>query len=138
MCELWQKKSMCDLVLVSMRGDVNFPVHRVVLCAQSDYLKRLFASQDADVTTGGLYAVVIEVDVEARALEALICLSYTGRMALSHANVASIMSAAQVLDMPMAQKVCRDFTDLSHASGTAADLGAVSDSREADEGRSGE
>lgn len=106
---------LCDVVIL-VEGR-EFPTHRSVLAACSQYFKKLFTS-GAVVDQQNVY----EIDfVSAEALTALMDFAYTATLTVSTANVGDILSAARLLEIPAVSHVCADLLDRQIL---AADAGA--------------
>ncbi|XP_037679744.1 zinc finger and BTB domain-containing protein 7A [Choloepus didactylus] len=106
---------LCDVVIL-VEGR-EFPTHRSVLAACSQYFKKLFTS-GAVVDQQNVY----EIDfVSAEALTALMDFAYTATLTVSTANVSDILSAARLLEIPAVSHVCADLLDRQIL---AADAGA--------------
>ncbi|XP_031205553.1 zinc finger and BTB domain-containing protein 7A isoform X1 [Mastomys coucha] len=96
---------LCDVVIL-VEGR-EFPTHRSVLAACSQYFKKLFTS-GAVVDQQNVY----EIDfVSAEALTALMDFAYTATLTVSTANVGDILSAARLLEIPAVSNVCADLLD---------------------------
>ncbi|XP_075401195.1 zinc finger and BTB domain-containing protein 7A isoform X2 [Tenrec ecaudatus] len=96
---------LCDVVIL-VEGR-EFPTHRSVLAACSQYFKKLFTS-GAVVDQQNVY----EIDfVSAEALTALVDFAYTATLTVSTANVGDILSAARLLEIPAVSHVCADLLD---------------------------
>nr|2IF5_A Chain A, Zinc finger and BTB domain-containing protein 7A [Homo sapiens] len=96
---------LCDVVIL-VEGR-EFPTHRSVLAACSQYFKKLFTS-GAVVDQQNVY----EIDfVSAEALTALMDFAYTATLTVSTANVGDILSAARLLEIPAVSHVCADLLD---------------------------
>ncbi|KAM9245326.1 zinc finger and BTB domain-containing protein 7A isoform 1-T2 [Dugong dugon] len=108
---------LCDVVIL-VEGR-EFPTHRSVLAACSQYFKKLFTS-GAVVDQQNVY----EIDfVSAEALTALVDFAYTATLTVSTANVGDILSAARLLEIPAVSHVCADLLDrqiLAADTGTEA------------------
>lgn len=106
---------LCDVVIL-VEGR-EFPTHRSVLAACSQYFKKLFTS-GAVVDQQNVY----EIDfVSAEALTALMDFAYTATLTVSTANVGDILSAARLLEIPAVSHVCADLLERQIL---AADAGA--------------
>ncbi|XP_061871166.1 zinc finger and BTB domain-containing protein 7A isoform X3 [Colius striatus] len=96
---------LCDVVIL-VEGQ-EFPTHRSVLAACSQYFKKLF--------TSGLVVDqqnVYEIDfVSADALSALLDFAYTATLTVSTSNVNDILNAATLLEIPAVRDVCTDLLD---------------------------
>uniref|UniRef100_A0A6J0SRW3 Zinc finger and BTB domain-containing protein 7A n=1 Tax=Pogona vitticeps TaxID=103695 RepID=A0A6J0SRW3_9SAUR len=96
---------LCDVVIL-VDGQ-EFPTHRSVLAACSQYFKKLF--------TSGLVVDqqnVYEIDfVSAEALSALLEFAYTATLTVSTSNVGEILDAATLLEIPAVRDVCMDLLD---------------------------
>ncbi|XP_010118300.1 PREDICTED: zinc finger and BTB domain-containing protein 7A [Chlamydotis macqueenii] len=96
---------LCDVVIL-VEGQ-EFPTHRSVLAACSQYFKKLF--------TSGLVVDqqnVYEIDfVSADALSALLEFAYTATLTVSTSNVNDILNAATLLEIPAVRDVCTDLLD---------------------------
>ncbi|XP_007645179.1 zinc finger and BTB domain-containing protein 7A [Cricetulus griseus] len=96
---------LCDVVIL-VEGR-EFPTHRSVLAAASQYFKKLFTS-GAVVDQQNVY----EIDfVSAEALTALMDFAYTATLTVSTANVGDILSAARLLEIPAVSHVCADLLE---------------------------
>lgn len=96
---------LCDVVIL-VEGR-EFPTHRSVLAACSQYFKKLFTS-GAVVDQQNVY----EIDfVSAEALTALMDFAYTATLTVSTANVGDILSAARLLEIPAVSRVCTDLLE---------------------------
>ncbi|XP_006902228.1 PREDICTED: zinc finger and BTB domain-containing protein 7A [Elephantulus edwardii] len=112
---------LCDVVIL-VEGR-EFPTHRSVLAACSQYFKKLFTS-GAVVDQQNVY----EIDfVSAEALTALVDFAYTATLTVSTANVGDILSAARLLEIPAVSHVCADLLDrqILAADGDAGQLDLV-------------
>lgn len=114
---------LCDVVIL-VEGR-EFPTHRSVLAACSQYFKKLFTS-GAVVDQQNVY----EIDfVSAEALTALMDFAYTATLTVSTANVGDILSAARLLEIPAVSHVCADLLDrqilAADAGGDAGQLDLV-------------
>ncbi|KAM4758917.1 zinc finger and BTB domain-containing protein 7A [Cyanocitta cristata] len=96
---------LCDVVIL-VEGQ-EFPTHRSVLAACSQYFKKLF--------TSGLVVDqqnVYEIDfVSADALSALLEFAYTATLTVSTSNVNDILNAATLLEIPAVRDVCTDLLE---------------------------
>ncbi|XP_007438000.1 zinc finger and BTB domain-containing protein 7A [Python bivittatus] len=96
---------LCDVVIL-VDGQ-EFPTHRSVLAACSQYFKKLF--------TSGLVVDqqnVYEIDfVSADALSALLEFAYTATLTVSTSNVGEILNAAKLLEIQAVRDVCTDLLD---------------------------
>ncbi|NXH18362.1 ZBT7A protein, partial [Bucco capensis] len=96
---------LCDVVIL-VEGQ-EFPTHRSVLAACSQYFKKLF--------TSGLVVDqqnVYEIDfLSADALSALLEFAYTATLTVSTSNVNDILNAATLLEIPAVRDVCTDLLD---------------------------
>uniref|UniRef100_A0A8D0DS79 Zinc finger and BTB domain-containing protein 7A n=1 Tax=Salvator merianae TaxID=96440 RepID=A0A8D0DS79_SALMN len=96
---------LCDVVIL-VDGQ-EFPTHRSVLAACSQYFKKLF--------TSGLVVDqqnVYEIDfVSADALAALLDFAYTATLTVSTSNVGEILNAAKLLEIQAVRDVCTDLLD---------------------------
>ncbi|XP_067317941.1 zinc finger and BTB domain-containing protein 7A-like [Anolis sagrei] len=96
---------LCDVVIL-VDGQ-EFPTHRSVLAACSEYFKKLF--------TSGLVADqqnVYEIDfVTAKALSALLEFAYTATLTVSTSNVGEILDAATLLEIQAVREVCTDLLE---------------------------
>lgn len=96
---------LCDVVIL-VDGQ-EFPTHRSVLAACSQYFKKLF--------TSGLVVDqqnVYEIDfVSADALSALLEFAYTATLTVSTSNVSEILNAAKLLEIQAVRDVCTDLLD---------------------------
>ncbi|XP_015276024.1 PREDICTED: zinc finger and BTB domain-containing protein 7A [Gekko japonicus] len=96
---------LCDVVIL-VDGQ-EFPTHRSVLAACSQYFKKLF--------TSGLVVDqqnVYEIDfVSADALSALLEFAYTATLTVSTSNVSEILNAAKLLEIQAVREVCTDLLD---------------------------
>ncbi|XP_034975186.2 zinc finger and BTB domain-containing protein 7A [Zootoca vivipara] len=96
---------LCDVVIL-VDGQ-EFPTHRSVLAACSQYFKKLF--------TSGLVVDqqnVYEIDfVSADALSSLLEFAYTATLTVSTSNVGEILNAATLLEIQAVRDVCTDLLD---------------------------
>ncbi|XP_039193129.1 zinc finger and BTB domain-containing protein 7A [Crotalus tigris] len=96
---------LCDVVIL-VDGQ-EFPTHRSVLAACSQYFKKLF--------TSGLVVDqqnVYEIDfVSGDALSALLEFAYTATLTVSTSNVGEILNAAKLLEIEAVRDVCTDLLD---------------------------
>uniref|UniRef100_A0A8D0H2W1 Zinc finger and BTB domain containing 7A n=1 Tax=Sphenodon punctatus TaxID=8508 RepID=A0A8D0H2W1_SPHPU len=96
---------LCDVVIL-VDGQ-EFPTHRSVLAACSQYFKKLF--------TSGLVVDqqnVYEIDfVSVDALSALLEFAYTATLTVSTSNVNEILNAAKLLEIQAVRDVCTDLLD---------------------------
>nr|XP_042697410.1 zinc finger and BTB domain-containing protein 7A isoform X1 [Chrysemys picta bellii]XP_042697411.1 zinc finger and BTB domain-containing protein 7A isoform X1 [Chrysemys picta bellii]XP_042697412.1 zinc finger and BTB domain-containing protein 7A isoform X1 [Chrysemys picta bellii]XP_042697413.1 zinc finger and BTB domain-containing protein 7A isoform X1 [Chrysemys picta bellii] len=96
---------LCDVVIL-VDGQ-EFPTHRSVLAACSQYFKKLF--------TSGLVVDqqnVYEIDfVSVDALSALLDFAYTATLTVSTSNVNEILNAAKLLEIQAVTEVCTDLLD---------------------------
>nr|XP_060642150.1 zinc finger and BTB domain-containing protein 7A [Anolis sagrei ordinatus]XP_060642151.1 zinc finger and BTB domain-containing protein 7A [Anolis sagrei ordinatus] len=96
---------LCDVVIL-VDGQ-EFPTHRSVLAACSEYFKKLF--------TSGLVVDqqnVYEIDfVTAEALSALLEFAYTATLTVSTSNVGEILDAATLLEIQAVREVCTDLLE---------------------------
>ncbi|XP_042335862.1 zinc finger and BTB domain-containing protein 7A [Sceloporus undulatus] len=96
---------LCDVVIL-VDGQ-EFPTHRSVLAACSEYFKKLF--------TSGLVVDqqnVYEIDfVTAEALSALLEFAYTATLTVSTSNVSEILNAATLLEIQAVRDVCTDLLE---------------------------
>ncbi|XP_028908459.1 zinc finger and BTB domain-containing protein 7A [Ornithorhynchus anatinus] len=96
---------LCDVVIL-VEGQ-EFPTHRSVLAACSQYFKKLFTS-GAVVDQQNVY----EIDfVSAEALTALLDFAYTATLTVSTSNVGDIHNAARLLEIQAVRDVCADLLD---------------------------
>ncbi|KAM6216697.1 zinc finger and BTB domain-containing protein 7A [Rhynchocyon petersi] len=110
---------LCDVVIL-VEGR-EFPTHRSVLAACSQYFKKLFTS-GAVVDQQNVY----EIDfVSAEALTALVDFAYTATLTVSTANVGDILSAARLLEIPAVTNVCADLLDRQILAADGADAGQL-------------
>ncbi|KAM5239350.1 zinc finger and BTB domain-containing protein 7A [Ctenodactylus gundi] len=121
---------LCDVVIL-VEGR-EFPTHRSVLAACSQYFKKLFTS-GAAVDQQNVY----EIDfVSADALTALVDFAYTATLTVSTANVGDILSAARLLEIPAVSHVCADLLDrriLAADAGGSGDAGQLDLADQADQ-----
>ncbi|XP_006017575.2 zinc finger and BTB domain-containing protein 7A isoform X1 [Alligator sinensis] len=96
---------LCDVVIL-VDGQ-EFPTHRSVLAACSQYFKKLFTS-GLVVDQQNLY----EIDfVSVDALSALLEFAYTATLTVSTSNVNDILNAAKLLEIQAVSDVCTDLLD---------------------------
>ncbi|XP_078525387.1 zinc finger and BTB domain-containing protein 7A [Lissotriton helveticus] len=96
---------LCDVVILV--DDQEFHSHRSVLAAFSHYFKKLFTS-GAVVDRQNVYVIDF---VSTEALSALLEYAYTATLTVSTSNVADILNAANLLEIPSVTEVCTDLLD---------------------------
>ena len=100
---LQQQGHLCDVILRVDGHKVQ--AHRAVLSGCSPYFKAMF--------TGNLCeSEKEEVDlksVDKTAIDALIDFAYSGKITVTHANVQSLLPAANLLQINSVKKLCCDF-----------------------------
>lgn len=94
-----------DVVLQVEEQD--FPCHRAVLCASSQYFRTMFMGQ---LRESGQSVVQLK-EVSEVALEHLLDFVYEGRIQLQEENVETVFQAADLLDVPALSKACLDFLE---------------------------
>lgn len=103
MHSLQQHGHLCDVVLRVDGHKVK--AHRAVLSGSSPYFKAMF--------TGNLCeSEKEEIDlksVDKAAINVLVDFAYTGRIAVTHANVQSLLPAANLFQMNSVKKLCCEF-----------------------------
>lgn len=95
----------CDVVLCA--EDEEYPCHKVVLASFSPYFKAMFSSQMAEQRQNR----VVLNGVEADTLRELIEYAYTSSITITRANVQSLLSAANLLDVAQVKSVCCAFLE---------------------------
>ncbi|XP_067003129.1 kelch-like protein diablo isoform X3 [Anabrus simplex] len=99
--ELRKEGHFCDVTL-SVDG-VKFPAHRNVLASFSPYFKAMFTSKLAE----SRQAVVAVNGVEAPMMSLLLDYAYTSTTVITRANVQSLLSAANLLQvLPVRDAAC--------------------------------
>ncbi|XP_031222199.1 zinc finger and BTB domain-containing protein 7A-like [Mastomys coucha] len=96
---------LCDVVLL-VEGR-EFPAHRSVLAACSQYFKKLFTSGPV-ANQQNVYKIDF---VNAEALKALMDFAYTATLTVSTANVGNILRAARLLEIQAVSHVCSDLLE---------------------------
>ncbi|XP_046392448.1 kelch-like protein 18 [Ischnura elegans] len=101
--EIRRQGKLCDITLKV--GDHSFSAHRIVLAAAVPYFHAMFTTDmvechQKDITMKGIDAI---------ALEALINFVYSGRIAIDHLNVQSLMVGASFLQLTEVRDACADF-----------------------------
>uniref|UniRef100_W5L9E8 Zinc finger and BTB domain containing 7C n=1 Tax=Astyanax mexicanus TaxID=7994 RepID=W5L9E8_ASTMX len=105
---------LCDVVLVVK--DQEYPTHRSVLAACSQYFKKLFtvATGDGDLSQHGVY----ELDfVAPESLTAILEFAYTSTLTVTASNVKEILGAARLLEIPCIINVCLEIMDTGGGGG---------------------
>lgn len=97
--------TFCDVILCAEA--VEYPCHKVVLASFSPYFKAMFSSQMAEQTQNR----VVLNGVEADTLRDLIDYAYTSTITITRANVQSLLSAANLLDVAQVKSVCCAFLE---------------------------
>ncbi|KAK7888840.1 hypothetical protein WMY93_024400 [Mugilogobius chulae] len=107
--ELWHKKIFCDAVLKV--EDVEFPVHKIILCGASDFFRAMFVNwgnhSEKNFQLGGVSAEILSLLLE------WICNKPAGL--LSTDNVQDVILAADMLLLEDLVELSFDFM-LSHMS----------------------
>lgn len=98
-------KAFCDVVLCAEGAE--YPCHKVVLASFSPYFRAMFSSQMAEQTQNR----VVLNGVEAETLRDLIDYAYTSAVTITRANVQSLLSAANLLDVAPVKDVCCAFLE---------------------------
>ncbi|XP_010590879.1 kelch repeat and BTB domain-containing protein 6-like [Loxodonta africana] len=107
----YDAKLLCDVTIEVVTPGSGpgtgrlFPCNRNVLAAACPYFKSMF--------TGGMYesqqASVTMHDVDAESFEVLVDYCYTGRVALSEANVERLYAASDMLQLEYVREACASF-----------------------------
>ncbi|XP_060752482.1 kelch-like protein 24 isoform X2 [Tachysurus vachellii] len=85
----------------------EFPCHRAVLCASSQYFRTMFMGQ---LRESGQSVVRLN-EVSEVALEHLLDFVYEGQVQLQEENVETVFQAADLLDVPALSRACLDFLE---------------------------
>ncbi|VDL93600.1 unnamed protein product [Schistocephalus solidus] len=94
---------LCDIVVKV--GGREFPAHRVVLAASSDYFDAMFSSGMAESAQLEVELKSVSPDV----MEALLDFMYTGQVRVSMDNVQDLLPAASLVQMEGVKTVCSAF-----------------------------
>lgn len=96
---------LCDVVLMVQGRE--FPVHRIVLAACSDYFCAMFTNQmsETEKSTVELY------DVPASVVEVLLDFVYTETVDVSVENVQELLPAACLLQLNGVKQACSEFLE---------------------------
>lgn len=97
--------SFCDVSLCV--EDSDYPCHRVVLASFSPYFKAMFSNEMAERSQSRIVLNGVESDT----LRQLIEYAYTSEIGISRANVQSLLSAANLLDVTPVREVCCTFLE---------------------------
>ena len=104
--ELREQDQLIDGVLKV--GGERLRIHKVIVCAHSPFLRKLFTSGLAESQQGSLAEVEL-TDVVTEPLSTLVDSMYTGRLALSPSNVSAVLRTANMLSMDAAEQAAGDF-----------------------------
>ncbi|KAM9456331.1 kelch-like protein 24 [Clarias gariepinus] len=85
----------------------EFPCHRAVLCASSQYFRTMFMGK---LRESGQSVVQLN-KISKIALEHLLNFIYEGRVQLQEENVEIVFQAAHLLDVPALSRACVDFLE---------------------------
>uniref|UniRef100_A0A5K3F4Y7 BTB domain-containing protein n=1 Tax=Mesocestoides corti TaxID=53468 RepID=A0A5K3F4Y7_MESCO len=101
---LFRKRGqLCDVVVKV--GGREFPAHRVVLAASSDYFDAMFSNGMAESAQLEIELKSVSADV----MEALLDFVYTGQVRVSMENVQELLPAASLVQMEGVKTVCSAF-----------------------------
>nr|VZI35006.1 unnamed protein product [Spirometra erinaceieuropaei] len=98
-----KRGQLCDIVVKV--GSREFPAHRVVLAASSDYFDAMFSSGMAESAQLEVELKSVSPDV----MEALLDFMYTGQVRVSMENVQDLLPAASLVQMEGVKTVCSSF-----------------------------
>ncbi|KAL7060504.1 hypothetical protein AAHC03_09912 [Spirometra sp. Aus1] len=98
-----KRGQLCDIVVKV--GSREFPAHRVVLAASSDYFDAMFSSGMAESAQLEVELKSVSPDV----MEALLDFMYTGQVRVSMENVQDLLPAASLVQMEGVKTVCSAF-----------------------------
>lgn len=96
---------MTDVVLTA--GGQEFPVHRLVMAASSNYFLAMFGSREAFREQGRDRVEL--AGVSPAALGALVDFVYSGRIDIDDANVEDLLPAADQLQIPDVKEACCEY-----------------------------
>lgn len=96
-----------------MNSFFRIRVHRVVMAAASKYLKSLFGPKFEDYR----YDEIVFNEIDGSTLKIIIDFCYTGRIALTEANVNEVLAAATSMELPKLEQKCREFWDINLSNG---------------------
>lgn len=93
----------CDCTLIINK--IEFPIHKAVLAASSQYFKALFTSGmresgDSRIALHGISALTFQ---------SVLTFIYTGKLTLDQENVTNVYTAADMLQLEHLQNLCHDF-----------------------------
>ncbi|XP_064476513.1 kelch-like protein 2 [Ornithodoros turicata] len=97
--------SFCDVSLSV--DDIDYPCHRVVLSSCSRYFKAMFSNEMSERSQSRI--VINGVDSET--LRQLIEYAYTSQVGISRANVQSLLSASNLLDVSSVREACCSYLE---------------------------
>ncbi len=92
----------------------EFPCHRAMLCASSNFFHAMFNSSFQE----SRQSVVKLQDISSTAMDSLLDFMYEGQLKLDEENVESIFRAADLLNIPVLTKACVQFLQerVSHSN----------------------
>ncbi|XP_055900775.1 kelch-like protein 24 isoform X1 [Biomphalaria glabrata] len=93
----------CDVMIYV--DDVEFPCHRVILCAYSDYFQAMFSSGMQEAITQSVKLNDVSHQTFASILEAI----YNGKDILDERNVIEVWRVASMLQIACLRQYCEDF-----------------------------
>lgn len=103
--KLRESQVMCDVVIKI--GNHEFPAHRNILSASSDYFLAMFNGNMKESTEQSIYLNGIGVET----MRAILNFIYTGEIVLNKANVESILQAANLLLVQTVKDACCRFLE---------------------------
>ncbi|KAK2158059.1 hypothetical protein LSH36_178g05055 [Paralvinella palmiformis] len=105
MNNLRKSNTLCDVIL--RVGDKDFPVHRIVLAACSDYFCAMFTHgmSESDKTVIDLH------EISANVMEVLLDFVYTETVNVSVENVQELLPAACLLQLTGVKQACSEFLE---------------------------
>ena len=114
-----EEGNLLDITLLV--GGRMIPAHKVVLVGLSPYLDGLLTSGLSEPTETGREMAVGDESTDGQAVEAIVDLMYSGRLALSGSTVGIVIRTANLLQVGAVEKVACDFFVKSLEPSTACD-----------------
>ena len=93
----------CDCTLIV--NEKEFPIHKVVLAASSQYFRVLFTS---GMRESGVSRITLH-GISAQTFQSVLTFIYTGKLTLDQDNVTQVYAAADMLQLEHLQNLCHDF-----------------------------
>lgn len=94
---------MCDGTLIV--NDEKFPIHRVVMCAASQYFEVLLSGGMAESYSDEIQIYGIEKDIFRMIMDFV----YTGVISVDESNVQQLLPAAKMLQLDDVERACCEF-----------------------------